>query len=131
MLASSRSRGMISVWQMDPKSLARDTAGDFYGSSAELQETVQNLDVTLLALFSFQKSSRTVASVMTDTDDDCWSVGAVTTGCQHQDMVGVLVGVLVTEELCTTPARWIYIYFPIDKCIFQIWNYTKCIWIIF
>lgn len=42
---------------MDPKSLARDAAGDFYSSSAELK----------------------------------WTVGAVTMGCQHQDMVEVLV----------------------------------------
>lgn len=44
MLASFRSRCMISVWQMEPKRLARETAGDFYRSSAELQQTVWNID---------------------------------------------------------------------------------------
>ncbi|KAK5934520.1 hypothetical protein CgunFtcFv8_014914 [Champsocephalus gunnari] len=46
MLAPFQSGGMISVWQMDPMSLARDSADDFYSSSAESQGRVQNVDMT-------------------------------------------------------------------------------------
>lgn len=38
-LASIQSHDVISVWQMDPKSLAQGSAGDFYSSSAEYQRT--------------------------------------------------------------------------------------------
>lgn len=51
MLASFQSHAMILVWQMDPKSLARDSVGDFYSSSAELQGTVKNVDTALVANF--------------------------------------------------------------------------------
>lgn len=39
MLAYLQSHDMTSVWQMDPKILAQDSAGDFYSSSAELHDT--------------------------------------------------------------------------------------------
>lgn len=46
MLASVQSHHMISVRQMDPKSLAKDTNGDFYSSSAETRGAVRNLQET-------------------------------------------------------------------------------------
>ena len=62
MLAPFRSGGMISVWQMDAMSLARDSADDFYSSSAESQGRVKNVDMTRFSVL-LVKANRTVMRI--------------------------------------------------------------------